>query len=88
MDMQELRRLPPIPVICYLLLGECEGTDDISRYLNLSDPKRHLITPNVDLDSYLPSDDAAWETGVSKLCIIFNLILWDVFNAILTGAQS
>jgi hypothetical protein len=37
----------------------------MSRYLNLSDPKRHLITPDADIESYLPVDDEAWETGVS-----------------------
>ncbi|PTB63383.1 N-terminal binuclear Zn cluster-containing/DNA binding domain-containing protein [Trichoderma citrinoviride] len=36
----------------------------LDRYLNLSDPKRHLITPDADIDSYLPVDDEAWETGV------------------------
>ncbi|EHK19645.1 uncharacterized protein TRIVIDRAFT_156681 [Trichoderma virens Gv29-8] len=36
----------------------------LDRYLNLSDPKRHLITPDADLESYLPADDEAWESGV------------------------
>ncbi|KAL7812139.1 N-terminal binuclear Zn cluster-containing/DNA binding domain-containing protein [Trichoderma aethiopicum] len=36
----------------------------LDRYLNLSDPKRHLITPDADIESYLPVDDEAWETGV------------------------
>ncbi|KAL7942897.1 N-terminal binuclear Zn cluster-containing/DNA binding domain-containing protein [Trichoderma barbatum] len=45
----------------------------LDRYLNLSDPKRHLITPDADLESYLPVDDAAWETGVRSLDRTFTL---------------
>ncbi|KAM0259706.1 hypothetical protein ACHAQJ_003140 [Trichoderma viride] len=36
----------------------------LDRYLNLCDPKRHLITPDADLESYLPANDAAWNKGV------------------------
>ncbi|KAL7907871.1 N-terminal binuclear Zn cluster-containing/DNA binding domain-containing protein [Trichoderma velutinum] len=36
----------------------------LDRYLNLSDPTRHLMTIDAGLDSYLPVDDEAWESGV------------------------
>ncbi|UKZ83798.1 hypothetical protein TrVFT333_011611 [Trichoderma virens FT-333] len=45
----------------------------LDRYLNLSDPKRHLITPNADLESYLPADDEAWESGVRNQDHTFTL---------------
>ncbi|TFB00150.1 hypothetical protein CCMA1212_008224 [Trichoderma ghanense] len=45
----------------------------LDRYLNLSDPKRHLITPDADIESYLPVDDEAWETGVPDSDHIYTL---------------
>ncbi|KAL6854528.1 N-terminal binuclear Zn cluster-containing/DNA binding domain-containing protein [Trichoderma novae-zelandiae] len=45
----------------------------LDRYLNLSDPKRHLITPDADIESYLPVDDEAWETGIPDSDHIFTL---------------
>ncbi|KAL7808705.1 N-terminal binuclear Zn cluster-containing/DNA binding domain-containing protein [Trichoderma gracile] len=45
----------------------------LDRYLNLSDPKRHLITPDADIESYLPVDDEAWETGVPDSHHIYTL---------------
>ncbi|KAL7929823.1 N-terminal binuclear Zn cluster-containing/DNA binding domain-containing protein [Trichoderma chlorosporum] len=45
----------------------------LDRYLNLSDPKRPLITPDADLESYLPVDDEAWETGVRNFDHTFTL---------------
>lgn len=35
--------------------------------MNLSHPKRHLVTPDPSPDSYLPVDDRAWDDGVSVL---------------------
>lgn len=37
-----------------------------SRFLNLSDPSRHLVTPDPDIENWLPIDDAAFNDGVSK----------------------
>ncbi|KAK1240459.1 hypothetical protein MKX07_004487 [Trichoderma sp. CBMAI-0711] len=51
----------------FLSVGSC------ARYLNLSDPKRHLITPDADIESYLPVDDEAWETGVPDSHHIYTL---------------
>ncbi|KAL6693689.1 N-terminal binuclear Zn cluster-containing/DNA binding domain-containing protein [Trichoderma pleuroticola] len=45
----------------------------LDRYLNLSDPKRHLITIDAGLESYLPVDDEAWESGVLNPDRIYTL---------------
>ncbi|KAL7952343.1 hypothetical protein V8C34DRAFT_319124 [Trichoderma compactum] len=36
------------------------------KYLNLCNPGRHLITPDPTPESYLPSDDQDWDTGLSR----------------------
>ncbi|UKZ76865.1 hypothetical protein TrVFT333_004580 [Trichoderma virens FT-333] len=38
----------------------------LDRFVNLSNPKRHLVTSDPDSDSYLPVDDAEWDSGISK----------------------
>lgn len=35
------------------------------RFMNLSHPKRYLVTPDPDPESYLPVDDGDWDSGVS-----------------------
>jgi hypothetical protein len=39
-------------------------TDDVSRVLNLSDPRRNVITEDPDPDQCLPVDDDMWDKGV------------------------
>lgn len=34
------------------------------RFLNLCDPQRHPTTPDPDSNTFLPVDDAAWNSGV------------------------
>ncbi|TFB00277.1 hypothetical protein CCMA1212_007709 [Trichoderma ghanense] len=36
------------------------------RFLNLSDPSRHLVTPDPTLENWLPVDDAAFNNGSGK----------------------
>ncbi|KAI5459523.1 hypothetical protein BGZ63DRAFT_359285 [Mariannaea sp. PMI_226] len=38
----------------------------LDRFMNLSCPKRHLVTPDPDPDSYLPIDDGDWDSGLSN----------------------
>ncbi|KAL6788557.1 N-terminal binuclear Zn cluster-containing/DNA binding domain-containing protein [Trichoderma sp. SZMC 28012] len=45
----------------------------LDRYLNLSNPKRHLITTDAGLESYLPVDDEVWESGVLNPDRIYTL---------------
>lgn len=43
-----------------------ETHDVCCSFMNLSHPKRHLVTRDPDPDSYLPVDDLAWDSGVSE----------------------
>lgn len=68
-------------IICFLESSSLfvrKYANPIARYLNLCDPKRHLITQDADLGSYLPVDDEAWNQGVSDLRILSNVILSNV----------
>lgn len=38
-----------------------------TRFMNLCDPMRHLVTADPDSTSYLPIDDEEWDSGVSGL---------------------
>ncbi|KAL7792030.1 N-terminal binuclear Zn cluster-containing protein [Trichoderma ceciliae] len=38
----------------------------LDRFLNLSDPSRHLVTPDPILENWLPVDDAAFNDGTSR----------------------
>lgn len=64
----------------------CKGTKTHTkrcfRFLNLSDPSRHLVTPEPVLENWLPVDDATFNAGVSNfawlpdcLPLIINMML-------------
>ncbi|KAH8817144.1 hypothetical protein F5884DRAFT_896830 [Xylogone sp. PMI_703] len=38
----------------------------LDRFMNLTHPQRNLVTADPDPDSYLPVDDGAWDSGLSK----------------------
>ncbi|RFU78475.1 n-terminal binuclear zn cluster-containing [Trichoderma arundinaceum] len=38
----------------------------LDRFLNLSNPSRHLVTPDTVLDNWLPVDDAAFNNGTAR----------------------
>ncbi|KAL7940805.1 hypothetical protein V8C42DRAFT_336403 [Trichoderma barbatum] len=38
----------------------------LDRFMNLCYPKRYLVTPDPDPESYLPVDDGDWDSGLSK----------------------
>ncbi|GFP57810.1 hypothetical protein TASIC1_0009014700 [Trichoderma asperellum] len=38
----------------------------LDRFLNLSDPSRHLVTPDPVIENWLPIDDAAFNAGTSR----------------------
>ncbi|UKZ74622.1 hypothetical protein TrVFT333_002292 [Trichoderma virens FT-333] len=38
----------------------------LDRFMNLCYPKRYLVTPDPDPESYLPVDDGDWDSGFSK----------------------
>lgn len=53
-----------IPVTTEWAINFCTNS---SRFMNLSEPGRHLVTADPDLTSYLPIDDEEWDLGVSKI---------------------
>ncbi|TVY14563.1 hypothetical protein LARI1_G005900 [Lachnellula arida] len=38
----------------------------LDRFMNLSDPRRHLVTEDPTFDTYLPVDDTAWDDCTTK----------------------
>lgn len=52
---------------CYSFLSlRRTSANHIFRFLNLSDPSRHPVTPDPILENWLPVDDAAFDNGVSN----------------------
>lgn len=37
------------------------------RFMNLSSPKRQLVTPDPDTNSYIPVEDKKWDEGVREI---------------------
>lgn len=61
--------LPVYPTERYVSYAKIQrDTKQCFRYLNLSDPSRHLVTPDPHIENWLPVDDARFNSGVSNSC--------------------
>lgn len=52
----------------------------LDRYLNLSDPSRHLVTPDPHIENWLPVDDATFNDGTSRPEDAFTLASANALN--------
>ncbi|OAA60644.1 Transcription factor [Cordyceps fumosorosea ARSEF 2679] len=46
--------------VCWLFID-----GGVSRFINLSNPKRQLVTPDPDTSNYIPIDDQNWDNGTT-----------------------
>lgn len=44
--------------------------------MNLSNPKRQLVTPDPDTSNYIPVDDRSWDNGVINMTTLLPRILF------------